>query len=175
MASSGEQRRAAAACSPRKNWTLVHDGERLCMLRDDLLTWSHVLQPRPPMPQLKRQQFLWCHSSTSGEPISVQAIVASVADGRPTLSPAIVSAAILCGSVACHVERHVDNSGPSDVAVLLLFDLSRSETFLPVIQCLAASPSRSSLAADWVAIQMRRGRYRRRGQRATSRLGIAPS
>ena len=66
----------------------------------------------------------------------VRAIVASVPRDHSNLR-----AAILYGSVARHEERPLDDSEPSDVDVLLLFDLPLGETRLPVAQRLAISES----------------------------------
>jgi predicted nucleotidyltransferase len=66
----------------------------------------------------------------------VRAIVASVAQAHRNLR-----AVILYGSVARHEERPLTDDAPSDVDLLLLFDLAPGQTRLAVAQRLAISES----------------------------------
>jgi predicted nucleotidyltransferase len=75
----------------------------------------------------------WLDERTAG---LVRAIVAAVARDHPNLR-----AAILYGSVARHEERPLDDSEPSDVDLLLLFDVTPGTDRLSVGQRLAISES----------------------------------
>jgi hypothetical protein len=62
----------------------------------------------------------------------VQVLIATVAEQHPELR-----AAILYGSLARHEERSLDDSHPRDVDLLLLFDVAKGQSDVPLAQYVA--------------------------------------